>query len=153
MQKEKIILLTHADPFQQQQLNLCYIDLERSLKNTILLFGKTTLPGSSVLKSDLTYELVSNAKELLKKGLIVPDLRDEYKTFGNYVEKNKRQFVNNNLVKEKASFLDNNTKNVIAFPATKISDYLENNLISSLFFLKLNNRLTIKWNDFSDFVT
>jgi hypothetical protein len=152
MHQEKIVLFTHADPFQQQQLNISYKDLERSLKNAILLFGKVTLPGSSILKSDLTYKLVSNAGDLLKQGLIVPDLREEYTTFGNYLEKNKTSFRNSTVGKERAAFLDKYTKNIISFPATKISDHLENNLISSLFYLKLNGNLTIKWSDFSDFI-
>lgn len=153
MSKDKIILFTHADQFQQRQLNLSYIDIERSLKNTILLFGKVTLPGSSVLKSDATYKAVLNAKDLLKKGLIVPDLRDEYKSFGDYVERNKKHFRNRRLIQERASFLDKNTKNIITFPAYQISNCLENNLISALFYLKLNNQLRITWSDFSSFVT
>ncbi|HYE55722.1 MAG TPA: hypothetical protein VD996_12805 [Chitinophagaceae bacterium] len=147
-----IILLTHADPFQQHQLHLRYIDVERSLKNAVLLFGRITLPGSSVLKSDLTYQLLQNARELLKQGLIVPDIRDTYRSFGNYVEDNKDSLKNVTDAKERAAFLDSNTQNVIPFTALAASDFLENNLASALFYLKLNGDLNVKWSDFTAFV-
>ena len=81
-----LILLTQADPFQQEQSKLTYLDLERSAKNALLLFGRITLPGSSILKSSLTATLVKNARQLLQCGMIVPDLRDVITTSVNMLK-------------------------------------------------------------------
>lgn len=152
MNSEKLVLFTHGDQFQQSQLHLDYLSLERSLKNSILLFGKVTLPGSCILKSDLTYQLVTEAKELLKQGIIVPDLRDEYRSYGNYWENNRNHFKSQSLIKERAAFLDSNTQNIISFSGIETSNYLIENLITSLFYLKLNGDLVINWRDFEDFI-
>src|SRR5712691_6261542 len=141
------ILITTSDPGMRSPTDAQpLITMQRSIKAHCILGGSVTLPSELIVSDDVTSKAVVGMPELLKAGLLVPDLRTDLRTFGDLVGSSSiRSSRSLEEQVETAAFLDATTKRAILYTPAELSKAYARNLLRSLVLAKSQKRVQITW--------
>jgi len=139
------ILITTSDPGMRSPTDAQpLITMQRSIKAHCILGGSVTLPSELIVSDDVTSKAVVGMPELLKAGLLVPDLRTDLRTFGDLVGSSSiRSSRSLEEQVETAAFLDATTKRAILYTPAELSKAYARNLLRSLVLAKSQKRVQI----------
>ncbi len=117
------ILITTSDPAMRSPTDVDPVTtMQRSIKAHCILGGSVTLPSEIILSDEVTSKAVLGMPELLKEGLLVPDLPADLSRFHDFVERNSilsSRSLEQQL--ETAAFLDTNSKRAISYTSVETS--------------------------------
>lgn len=137
-QAKKLLFFTEGDPVQQELARIGITSLERKIKIAILLSGTLIIPTSHILESKKTFKILSQAPNLLRKGIVVASLPEQFTSFNEYVrEKYIRSPYFSFRVRQydlymAADFLEEHSLAVILRNDKAMRDYYKYSLIKDL---------------------
>ncbi len=142
------VYFTDCDLVTQSLFKITKTELITKLKVLSLLNQKVVVATSHILESNLAFKALDAEKLLLRKGVIVPALRSEFRKFDDYVKKRRRRlrrFVigskakSSKLIKRadrllnaKSDFLAENVKEVVAWDVVSTSEEFKIGVINDL---------------------
>ena len=141
------ILITSSDPAMRSAADTEPVTtMQRAIKAHCILGGSVTLPSEIILSDEVTSKAVLGMPELLKEGLLVPDLPADLSSFQDFVKRNsilssrslEQQF-------ETAAFLDAKSKRAIAYTSVETSKAYGRNLLRWLVLAKVQKSVDIRW--------
>jgi hypothetical protein len=122
------------------------LKLQRSIKAHCILGGSVTLPSSLMLNDSDVTQAVFGVAELLKEGLLLPDLRVGVESFKELVGRSSVHSTRSATEKyEAAAFLDSSTKLAISYDPSHTSRCYTINILRMLLFKKIRNECDISW--------
>ena len=122
------------------------LKLQRSIKAHCILGGSVTLPSSLMLNDSDVTQAVFGVAELLKEGLLLPDLRVGVESFKELVGRSSVHSTRSATEKyEAAAFLDSSTKLAISYDPSHTSRCYAINILRMLLFKKIRNECDISW--------
>lgn len=136
---------TACDPVVQARPGSASVDeLTAKLRALSLIQDSVTIAASHVVGSPAAFELVRRNRELLTDGAIVPAMNTEYDSFLDMVETKCRSeqhtrpwrpdsgSVEESVLLERASFLDDHTRDVLGWDIADMQSTFERSLLRDL---------------------
>ncbi len=141
------ILITTSDPgVRSPEDTQPLITMQRAIKAHCILGGSVTMPSEHIISDEITSQAVLGMPGLLRAGVLVPDLRADFPTFGDFVVRDTiRSSRSLERRTETAAFLDATTKRAILYTPSELSKVYARNLLRSLLLTKVQDQVQITW--------
>lgn len=131
------LFFTEGDPVQQNLARIGIKTLERKIKIATLLSGTVIIPTSHVLESRLTLKILKRAPNLLREGIVILSLPEQFTSVNEYVREKYRGFQFLTQVRQydlymAADFLGEHCRAIILRNDKAMRDYYKYSLIKDL---------------------